>query len=55
MQKRKTPTKSLKTRQLPETRVFPKNGHEMTTRAYIAAYHAANASVYLTQVTYTCQ
>lgn len=38
-----------------ESRTFPKWREGMTTMDYVNAYHAANASVYLTQVTYTCQ
>jgi hypothetical protein len=34
--------------------VFPKAHEGMPTRAYIEAYHAANASVHLTVVEYVC-
>jgi hypothetical protein len=44
-----------KTRQLAETRVFPKYVPGMTTLAYIHAYHTANAAVMLSMPTYTCQ
>lgn len=38
-----------------EKRIFPKYHEGMTTRAYIAAYHAANASIImLTEVNYSC-
>jgi len=37
-----------------EKRVFPKYCEGMTTRAYIAAYHEANASVTLSTVDYLC-
>lgn len=38
-----------------EKRIFPKWYEGMTTRAYIAAYHAANASItMLTEVDYSC-
>jgi len=35
-------------------RVFPKAHEGMSTLAYIHAYHAANASVHLTEVEYLC-
>jgi len=38
-----------------EKRIYPKWREGMTTRAYIEAYHAANASiVLLTQTEYLC-
>jgi hypothetical protein len=49
----KTP-KVRKTRQCAVKRVFPKAVEGMPTRAYIEAYHAANASVHLTVVEYVC-
>jgi len=44
-----------KTKQKGETRQFPRNGANLSTRAYIEAYHAANASVHLTMPEYACQ
>ena len=39
-----------------ERRIYPKWHEGMTTRAYIAAYAAANASIIqLTEVNYSCQ
>lgn len=35
-------------------RAFPKAYEGMSTRAYIRAYHEANASVHLTTVDYLC-
>ena len=44
-----------KTRARAETRQFPPNGANLSTRAYIQAYHAANASIHLTMPEYACQ
>ena len=44
-----------KTRVGQEKRVYPSNGAKLSTRAYIEAYHAANASVHLTMPEYACQ
>lgn len=38
-----------------ESRTFPKWREGMTTMDYVNAYHAANATVNLTTVSYTCQ
>lgn len=46
--------KVRKARQCAVKRVFPKAHEGMPTRAYIEAYHAANASVHLTVVEYVC-
>jgi hypothetical protein len=41
-----------KVRHASEKRVFPKCHANMTTRAYVEAYHQANAAVHLTTVEY---
>jgi DUF2075 family protein len=38
-----------------EKRDYPKWREGMSTLDYVTAYHASNASVHLTEVTYTCQ
>lgn len=52
----KTPKapKIRKPRPCANKRAFPKAYEGMSTRAYIEAYHEANASVHLTQVDYLC-
>lgn len=52
---RKSRATRAKVSRAKESRTFPKWREGMTTLDYINSYHAANASVYLTQVTYTCQ
>jgi len=49
----KTP-KARKPRKCVNKRVFPSWREGMPTSVYIDAYHAANASVHLTMVEYTC-
>jgi len=41
-----------KVRHASEKRVFPKCYQGMSTRAYVEAYHQANAAVHLTTVEY---
>jgi hypothetical protein len=43
-----------KVRHASEKRLFPKCHDGMTTRAYVEAYHQANAAVHLTTVDYSC-
>lgn len=53
--KAKTPkTRKAKVSKASEKRVFPAYKEGWTTLDYVAAYHAANASVMLTTVDYTC-
>jgi hypothetical protein len=47
---RKSPTR--KVRHAAEKRLFPKCHANMTTLAYVHAYHQANAAVHLTTVEY---
>lgn len=54
--KPRKPTTRKTRRGAAEKRIYPKWSEGMTTRAYIAAYHAANASIImLTEVDYSCQ
>ena len=53
--KPRKPRQSHKTRQSSEKRVFPKYREGWSTLDYVAAYHAANASVSLTTVEYVCR
>ena len=46
--------KVRKPRPCANKRTFPKADEGMSTRAYIRAYHEANASVHLTQLEYLC-
>ena len=52
--KAKRTPKPRKPRPCVNKRVFPKAFEGMPTRAYIEAYHNANASVHLTMVEYVC-
>lgn len=55
---RKTSVKVLpgmRTSKGSEKRDYPKWREGMSTRDYIAAYHAANSTVNLTSVDYACQ
>ena len=45
----------MKSRGGSEKRDYPKWREGWSTLDYVNAYHAANASVHLTQVTYTCK
>ena len=45
----------MRTSKGSEKRDYPKWREGMSTRDYIAAYHAANATVNLTTVEYACQ
>ena len=51
---RKPRAKKARVNRTSEKRVFPSYRVGMSTLDYVAAYHAANASVCLTMVEYQC-
>jgi len=51
---RKTRAKKARVNRSSEKRIYPTYRRGWTTLDYVAAYHAANASVCLTVVDYQC-